>query len=123
MIFIPDYVNTQGMWEKALKNDPYNLKLVADHFKTQKMCNKTVKDEPSSLQYIPDWFVTRDQIQIWDDDDNFCDDDEIIEWCNGYKKRKAQKASIKEEYCLASIRYCDWCVPQDEKQETEKLWT
>ena len=53
------------------------------------------------------------------------DDDEDIEWYKGYKKRKAQKASIKKE--LTSIawhpsRYWDWCMSEDEKQETEKLW-
>ena len=42
------------------------------------------------------------------------------------KKRRAQKAKIKEE--LMSIarqpsRYWDWCVPEDEKQEIEKLWS
>ena len=28
----------------------------------------------------------------------FYDDDEIIEWCDGYQKRKAQKAKIEEEF-------------------------
>ena len=42
------------------------------------------------------------------------------------QKRRAQKAKIKEE--LMSIarqpsRYWDWCVPEDEKQEIEKLWS
>ena len=40
------------------------------------------------------------------------------------EKRKAQKAKIKEN--LLSIawhpsRWWDWCVPEDEKKETEKL--
>ena len=25
-------------------------------------------------------------------------------------------------YCLASIKMMGWCVPEDEKKETEKLW-
>ena len=31
---------------------------------------------------------------IWDNDD---DEDQFFEWYDGYKKRKAQKTSIKEE--------------------------
>ena len=48
----------------------------------------------------------------------------IFKCYDGYQKRKAQKASIKEE--LMDIawhpsRYWDWCMSEDEKQETEKL--
>ena len=25
-------------------------------------------------------------------------------------------------HCLASIKMVGWCVPEDEKKETEKLW-
>ena len=58
---------------------------------------KTVEDDPSSLQYVPNWFVTQQQLDVWSDNDYWYHDDEIIEWCEGYKKRKAQKAKIKEE--------------------------
>ena len=37
------------------------------------------------------------QIKIWHDNDDYCNDDELIEWYDGYKVRKAQKASIKKE--------------------------
>ena len=42
-----------------------------------------------------------------------------------WNKRKAQKAQIKKE--LMSIawhpsRWWDWCVPEDEKKETEKIF-
>ena len=36
----------------------------------------------------------------FDDDGGHLDDDDedhFFKWCDGYKKRKAQKASIKEE--------------------------
>ena len=66
-------------------------------FKTQKMCDATVSEDPYSLQYFPDWFVTQGQVRKLRDDDNYCDDDEIIERYDDYKKRKAQKAEIKEE--------------------------
>ena len=41
------------------------------------------------------------------------------------KKQKPQKASIKEKFLPIAwypSRYCDWCVPEYEKKETEKLW-
>ena len=56
-----------------------------------------MREEPSCLQYIPDWFVTEQQIELWDDVDDYCNDDQIIEWYQGYKERKAQKAKIEEE--------------------------
>ena len=52
---------------------------------------------PFSLQYVPDYFVTQQLRKLWDDDDDYCNDDEIIKWYDGYQKRKAQKAKIKEE--------------------------
>ena len=40
--------------------------------------------------------MTQQQLNIWHDDD-YCNDDDMIEWHDGYKKRKIQKAQIKEE--------------------------
>ena len=59
---------------------------VPDHLKTRGMCDKAVRDDPSSLQYIPDWFVTQQQLKLWHDDYDYCNDDKLIEWYNGYKK-------------------------------------
>ena len=58
-----------------------------------------------------------------DDDDSY--NNKLIKWYNGYRKRKAQKAKIKYELmpiAWQSSRWWDWCVPNDEKQETEKLF-
>ena len=55
------------------------------------MCDKTVKDDPYSLHFAN---------KNWHDDDDYCNDDELIESYNGYQKRKAQKAQIKEELML-----------------------
>ena len=55
------------------------------------MCDKTVKDETYFLQFIPDWFVAQQQLKICHDDDDYCNNDELIEWYDGYQKRKAQK--------------------------------
>ena len=85
-----------------------------------------MRDESSSLQFVPDWFVTREGVAMWYDDSEYCDDDEdnFFKWYNGYKKRKAQKASIKEELVPIAwhpSRWWDWCVPEDEKRDTEAL--
>ena len=49
----------------------------------------------------------------------------MIEWYDGYKKRKAQKAKINEElirFAYHPSRWWNWCVSEGEKKETEKLW-
>ena len=80
------------------------------------------------MQFVPDWFVTQEQIDIWYDDDgdhegDHCDDDndedKFCEWYKGYKKRKVQKASIKEELLPITwhpSRYWDWCMSEDKKK-------
>ena len=97
------------------------------------MCIKAVGVNPSYLQFVPHWFVTRDGLYMWHDDyydgngGHWDDDDEdkFFEWYNGYQKGKAQKAKIKEELLPIAwhpSRWWDWCMPRDEKKETEKLW-
>ena len=99
LYLVPDHFKIQEMCIKALKVGTWRvLEDVPDCFKTHEMCDKTVGKCPFSLLYAPGWFVTQQQIKIWRDDDEYCDDnDEFIEWYNGYKKRKAQKASMKDE--------------------------
>ena len=56
--------------------------------------------------------------------DDYDDEDNFFDWYGGYQKGKAQKTSIKEELMPIArhpSRWWDWCVPEDEKQETEKL--
>ena len=95
---------------------------VPDHFKTQKMCDKAFEEDFFFWKFIPDWFVTQQQIKIWHDDYFYDDDyDEFFCWYDGYQKRKAQKASIKEELMPISWplnHVMDWCTPEDE----ERLW-
>ena len=62
-----------------------------------------------------------DDIDHWNDDyeDNF------FEWYNGYKKSQSQKAQIKKVLIPIAwhpSRSWDWCISEDEKKETEKLW-
>ena len=96
-LLLPDCFKTQEMCDKALEVDPWSLYDVPDLLKTQQMCGKAVKDDLSSLQFVPDWFFAQQQIDVWYDDDYWYDDDQMIEWYDSYKKRKAQKAKIKEE--------------------------
>ena len=114
---VPDHLKTQKMCEKAVEEDPYRLRDAPDHLKTQKMCDAVVMKDLLLLRYVPDCFFTQQQIKLRDD--------RLIGWYEGYKKWKAQKALIKEELLPIAwypSRYWDWCVPEDEKKETEKLW-
>ena len=122
---IPDHFKTQGMCIKATEVNLWQLYHVPECFKTQELCNDAVKKKPSSLQYFPDWFMAQGQIKIWHNDDDYCNDDEVIEWYEGYQGRMAQKAKIKEELLPIAFhpsRWWDWCIPEDEKKETEKLF-
>ena len=103
---------------KALWMDPWSLYDIPDNLKTEEIYNKAIGDDSSFLQFVPDWFVTRRQLDIWYDDDYWYHDDEIIEWYDGYKKCKAQKAKIKEEFLPIAWhpdRVKDWCMSEDEK--------
>ena len=89
------------------------------------MCQKSVDRYLYLLRYVPDWFVTDQQIKICHDNDEYCNNDKLIQWYDGYKKRRAQKASIKEKLLPITwhqSRWRDWCVSEDEKQGIEKLW-
>ena len=74
--------------DKNVDIEPNFLPLVPDLFKTREMCEKAVKKYIWLLKYVPDWFVTHRQIKIWHDDDDYCNDDVIIEWYEGYKKTR-----------------------------------
>ena len=122
---VPDRFKTKDMRIKALEVDPWSSYDIPDNLKTEGMCNKAVENDRSSLQYVPDCFVIQLQLDIWFDDNYWYHDDDMIEWYKGYKKRMDEKANIKEE--LLPIAWhpdhvMDWCVSEDEKKETEKLW-
>ena len=124
--FVPDRFKTQKMRERAVKDEPETLDFVPDHFKAQEMCDKEVEEDPCVLEFVSDWFATHQQVKIWHDDNDYDDDDddEIIEWYNGYQKRKTQKAKIKDELMPLAwhpSRWWDWCVPEDEKKRNRKI--
>ena len=125
---VPDCFITQEMYIKAVEVDPWQLKDVPDHLTTQEMCDKAVRKCSSLLMHVPDWFVTRELVYMWYDDIEYCDDndeDNFFTLDHDYQKRKAEKASVKEELLPITwhpSRWYDWCVPEDEKKETEKLF-
>ena len=89
------------------------------------MCIKAVEKYSLILIFVPDWFVTQGQVKIWHDYNYYCNNDKLIEWYDGYQRHKAQKAQIKKELIPIAwhpSRWWDWCVPEDNKKETEKLW-
>ena len=113
ILFVPDHFWTQEMCNEIMCTMPDTFHRIPDYFKKQEMCGKAVKYDSSSLQFVPDWFVTREWMWMWYDDyynydgDHLNDDndeDKFFEWYDEYKKPRAQKATIKEEYCLAPIK-------------------
>ena len=80
------------MFKRAVKAVLSSLEYVPDNFKIQKMCDDVVKKCLWLLERVPNWFVTKGKKKLWHDDAYYCIDDELIEWYNGYQKRKAQKA-------------------------------
>ena len=65
---------------KGVEVCPRQLQYIPDHFKTQGTCDRAVRDDFFSLQFVPDWFVTQEQIDLWHDDDDYCNNYEMIEW-------------------------------------------
>ena len=119
---IPDQFKTYGMCIKALEVDPWQLKYVTDQYIMQEICDNAVRDDSFSLQFVADWFVTQQQVKLWHNDDDYCNDNEMIKWYHGYQKRKTQKVLIKEELIPIAWHSSRWCMAEDEKRDTEKLW-
>ena len=82
---------------EAVEVDPWQLRDFPAHFNTQEICDAVVKEDHFSLHYVSDWLVKQQQVKLWHDDGDYCSDAELVEWYEGYKKRKSQKTQIKEE--------------------------
>ena len=83
------------------------------------MCDDAMRYYLFSLQFVPDWFITQQQIDTWYDDNYVYNDNEMIKWYDGYKRRKTQKAKRKEE--LLGIAWhpdhvMDWCMLKNGKR-------
>ena len=82
LYLVPDCFKIEETCIKALKVGTWRVPGdVPDCFKTRDVCEKAMRKSPSSFMYVPDWFVTKQQIKMWRDDDEYRDDDDIfIEW-------------------------------------------
>ena len=81
------------------------------------MCDDAIYEDSYSLKYVPDWFVMQELVKIWHDDNDYYDDDDLVEWNTGYKQLKAQSAQIKEKLkpiAWHPIRMQDWCMIENE---------
>ena len=121
LYYVADRLRMQEMYNEIMHTMPNAFHCIIDHFKTQEMCNKKEKMPwvYFSLQFVPDWFVTQQQIDVWYDDDDIYNDNEMIKWYNGYKTQKVQKAKIKEELlpiAWHSDRVMDWCMSKDKER-------
>ena len=67
------------------------------------MCEKAVKKYLWLLKYVPDYFVTDEQIKIWHGNDEYCNDNDMIEWFEGYQIRKAKKSLNKRRTSTHSL--------------------
>ena len=122
---IRDHFKTQEMCIEAVEVDPWELHDVPDHFKALEICDEALREDPFFLWCVPDWFLTQEQVKIWHDNDDYCNDDELIERYDAYKKRKAQKTKIKRE--LISIawhatRMQDWHMTEDEEKRITEMF-
>ena len=76
------------------------------------MCNKAVKEYPWLLEYVPGNFKKQKIKAVKKNPHKLS------------KKRRAQKAKIKEELmpiAWHTSRWWDWCVPEDEKKRDRKI--
>ena len=85
------------------------------------MCEKAVKKYLWLLKYVPDWFVTHEQIKIWHDNDDYYNDDELIEGYKGYQNTRLKKEELLP-IAWHPLRFWYWCMSEKENKETEKLW-
>ena len=95
------------MCNEVIVERPWLLQYIPDQFKTQEICDNAVNHSQYMLEDVPDWLVTQQQLKRWYDHDS-CYDDEIIEWYNGYKKWRTQKAKIKKELMQVTWHPSRW---------------
>ena len=110
--YVPDHLKTEEACYEAVRTNPLLFVYVPDRLKTKEICEWAIEDDPNTLEFVLDWFVTREWVYMWHD--------KFSEWHDGYQKRKAQKAKIKEDiltFAWHPSRWWNWCVPEDEKKD------
>ena len=63
------------------------------------MCDKAVEEDLCLLEYVPDWFVKQQHVDLWGDDDDYYDDDKLIEWYEGHWKCNTEKQRLRKNSC------------------------
>ena len=124
---VPDHFKTQKMCDVVVMKDSLLLRYVLDQYKAREVCEKAFGKDSSSLGNFPEWFVIWEWVCMWYDESDYWPDDEndFFKWYESYKKRKAGKAKIKEElmpFACHPSRWWDWCMPEDGKNDAEKIW-
>ena len=127
------------MCDKAVDAFLPTLKFLPDWFVTSKMNEKLddtlfsnnditfVNENSNHVTFFSDkmGILSKDLNNINLDDINFDKDDpetiifvRLMAWHNRFKQRKAFKKEISKE--LMSVRWQDWCVPEDKKTKNKK---
>ena len=120
---VPDDFKTQEMCSEEVRNKPYMLLFVPDHLKTKEISNKPLREDSFSLACVPDWFVIQGQVKLWHDDNDYCNDAELVEWYEVYKKRWALKIQIDKKLLRVRwhpLRWWNWCVSETKRKRLRK---
>lgn len=76
LYLIPDYLKTHDVCIKAFEEHSWHLSYVT---LKQAMCGDTLRNKvPYQQQHVPDWFGTQEQVKRWYDDDNYCNNIEVV---------------------------------------------
>ena len=142
--FFPDHLKTQKMYNEIMPIDPAAFFVFSTVLKLRRCmkkqlrlphgsftmsfitlrhnkCVTVVKKNPFCWIYIPDWFVKLKEMWY----KGSVNDDELFTWYEGYKKRKAQKAKLKEESIPIAwhpARMQDWCMSEDERERITEIF-
>ena len=85
------------------------------------MCEKVINVYPFALYTVPNCFVTPKKVEVLDYVEDLY---KLIIWHYRYKQHKTYEKKIYDELMSTArhpSRIWDWCMPEDEKKEIEKL--
>ena len=114
---ILDHPKKKEICNETVYMEPYSFQIAPYHLKTQDMYNRTFHIKPYTLKYIQcflrpkecammscisvhyvlNWFVTQWKVKIPRDDNDYCNNYEIIEWYNSCKRTKDKKTKRKKK--------------------------
>ena len=85
MEFVPDHFKRKKIHNEVVRNNSHALRHGPEYLKTQEMCDEAVCMDTFSLCFALEQKYLRDDNDDWHDN-------KLIEWYEGYEKRKSQKA-------------------------------